>query len=377
MEDIKSTAVIIGAGPSGLAMAASLKHAGLDFVLLEKEDEMATTWKNHYDRLCLHTAKSESYLPFTKFDSELPEFVPRKDFVNYLEKYISTHQLKAQTACEVTRISKLDKFWKVESENDSWITPYVIVATGFCRIPNKFQVEGLQNSSLQIIPAQQYKNPNIPVQCSGKKVLVIGMGNSGAEIALDLAENNVGCSVSVRSTVNRIHRELFGRPSQLSSIMLSKFPKSIAYPISSLVQKLTVKDLSEYGLHSSSTPPLKQLFEEGKTPILDLGTGEMIRQGKIKVFPSIKKVNDKQVQFSNGLAEDFDVLIDATGYRNGLDSLIADWSPALERDQPNLKWKYTEHPGLYFLGFDARLNGQLRAIRIQSELITNEIFSQL
>ena len=376
MKETSTEVVIIGAGPAGLAAAATCSQAGIEYVLLEESNEFAKSWKNHYDRLCLHTAKSESYLPFKPFPKAWPEFVPRKDFVDYLEEYASDFSIEPQFNCSVRSVSSDKGRWMVQTQNEQWSCNQVIVATGFCRIPHRLKIPGLSESALEVIESGDYKNPEQPISLRVKKVLIVGMGNTGAEIALDLAENNVECAISVRGPVNRVRREIFGRPTQLSSIALSKLPQWMAFPMAKWVQQLSVPDLSEYGLALPGISPMQQLFEQGKTPVMDLGTGTMIRSGKIKIHPAIDRVEGNHIRFSDGSVRIFDAIVNATGYQNGLSSMIADWNPSMERDQPNLNWKYDELEGLYFIGFDARLNGQLRAIRLQAQWIASDIKSK-
>lgn len=365
--------LIIGAGPGGLAAAALLGKAGVEYRLIEKQNEIAYSWKNHYHRLALHTAKKESYLPGKPFSNEHPEFVPRQDFVNYLEEYAREYNIKAEFGVEVLSVEQLTDHCLVRTSSGEIQAEFVVVATGFCNKERNWKPAGFKEAEQQILKASDYRNVTTPLDLRDKRVLLIGMGNTGAEIALDLAENDVNVSLSVRGEVVRVYREFMGRPTQLSSIMLGKFPDPIAYSISSLVQKLTVKDLSEFGLRSRNISPLKQLFEEGKTPVMDLGTGEMIRNGRIRVFPGVKFLSGKEVHFTDGSMEEFDVIIPAIGYTNGLEDLIKPWPEELENDQPNIEWHYPQLPNIFFLGFDARMNGQLRGIRIQSEKLVNEI----
>jgi hypothetical protein len=116
-------------------------------------------------------------------------------------------------------------------------------------------------------------------------VLVVGMGNTGAEIALDLAEHGVSVALSVRSPVNIVHRDVLGRPTQQTSIMLARLPTPIGDALARLLCDVTVGDIGRYGLPRSRVSPLRQLREQGRTPVIDVGTLARIKSGEIGVFP--------------------------------------------------------------------------------------------
>src|SRR5947209_6706638 len=92
--DETTKVAIIGAGPAGLAVAACLRQAGQDFVMLEKEQQAATAWRRHYDRVHLHTTKRYSSLPFVPFPRDYPRYVPRHLVVEYLDAYAKRFDLE-------------------------------------------------------------------------------------------------------------------------------------------------------------------------------------------------------------------------------------------------------------------------------------------
>jgi cation diffusion facilitator CzcD-associated flavoprotein CzcO len=97
---------------------------------------------------------------------------------------------------------------------------------------------------------------------AGQRVLVVGLGNTGAEIALDLCEQGVQVALSVRSPVNIVHRDVLGRPTQRTSLMLARLPARLGDALGALLRDLTVGDLSRFGLRTAARSPLAQLREE-------------------------------------------------------------------------------------------------------------------
>src|SRR5690606_7596456 len=124
---------------------------------------------------------------------------------------------------------------------------------------------------------------------AGQRVLVVGMGNTGAEIALELADKGIPVSLAVRSPLNIVRRDVLGRPTQLTSIMLDRLPPRLGEPIARFLRDLTVGDLGRWGIATSPMSPLRQLRLEGRTPVIDIGTIAAIRRGEILVRPGIAR----------------------------------------------------------------------------------------
>ena len=221
----ESKTLIIGAGPAGLAIAARLKQAELLFEILEQSDKIASSWHNHYDRLHLHTVKAQSSLPFINFPDHYPQYVSRHQLVEYYEAYAEHFQLKPHFNTKVISVRKLNNYWHVVCENGkTFEVQNVVVATGINRIPKLPYWKGQDHFEGEIIHASKYKNPE---PYKNKKVLVVGMGNTGAEIALDLAEHQVEVDLCVRSEVVIVPRDFLGKSVQVRAQKLAKLPFNI------------------------------------------------------------------------------------------------------------------------------------------------------
>ncbi len=106
--------IIIGAGPSGLAMAARFKKAGLSYVLLEQADRVGSKWHQHYDRLHLHTVKELSCLPYLDFPDHYPQYISKFQLIEYFNSYIEKFEIKPEFNSTVISVKKLDGIWTVE-----------------------------------------------------------------------------------------------------------------------------------------------------------------------------------------------------------------------------------------------------------------------
>ena len=111
---ISTHTLIVGASAAGLASAACLQKEGIGFIILEKYPQIATNWRNYYDRLHLHTSKKWSALPFKKFDRSLPKYPARQDVVDYLDNYLEGLKIQPVYSCEVLSLRKEESNWIAE-----------------------------------------------------------------------------------------------------------------------------------------------------------------------------------------------------------------------------------------------------------------------
>ena len=368
------TTLIIGAGPAGLAMAGQLAQRGLPFTVLEASDHIGFSWRNYYDRLHLHTVKKYSELPHFPFPKDYPLYASRLQFVEYLERYAEHFKIKPLFSQPVSSIQQnADQTWEVKTKTDTFTADRVIMATGYNRVPNKPELPGQLNFRGIIWHSHEYRN-GAPFR--HENVLVVGMGNTGAELALDLLEYSAKPLISVRNPINIIRREVFGRPTQSIAILLSKLPDWLYDLIAGFSQRLTVGDVSAYGLGKPTHPPSYD-SRRGKTPVIDVGTLDQIKAGNITVVPGIKHINEKTVTFTDGRELPFEAIILATGYRPGLTALLGDALEAKipsERGYPKSLWfNNTALKNLYFLGFSVPTTGVLHTLTIDSERIAEHI----
>jgi indole-3-pyruvate monooxygenase len=370
--------LVIGAGPAGLATAACLAPLGLDVKLVDRALEQASSWRHHYERLHLHTVKSHSALPGLPFPDSAPRYVPREGVVEYLMAYAEHHGLRPELGHEVVAIEPAPPGtlarWSATTAGGGQrlAARHVVLATGANRKPSAPELPGQADFGGRILHSRSYRNA---APFAGQRVLVVGMGNTGAEIALDLVEHGVRTALSVRSPVNIVLRDVLGRPTQLSSIALSKLPATWGDALAVLLRNLTVGDLSRYGLHTASISPLRQLREEGRTPVIDVGTVRRIKAGDIQIYPGIQTLTPGGVRFVGGEEHPFDVVLLATGYDAALRELFSRTTLPLDaRGMPPDTVGEGALEGVYFVGFDVRQpGGLLRSIGPQAKAVAEHV----
>ena len=360
------SAVVVGAGPAGLASAACLKRRGIDPVVLESGPDLGHSWRNHYRRLHLHTVKAHSSLPGLPFPSRVPRYPSRDDVVAYLEAYAAHFGITPHTGETVRRITKAGSNLIVEISRDTYSAPIVIVATGLNRAANAEQLPDQSLFKGAAVHASRYVD-GLPY--AGQRVLVVGAGNTGAEIALDLAEHGATPTLSVRSPVNVVRRDFFGMPAQVTAIRTRWLPIAVADRIGSWLSRLAFGDLTRYGFPRPTMGAVSSIVLRGRIPIMDVGTIDAIKHGRIAVKPGVARLTKDGAVFTDGTATPFDAVIMATGYRPGLAGLVD--IPGVLRDDGSPKdWQGGGVcPGLYFVGYESPPTGLIREIARRAEAV--------
>ncbi|QJD80750.1 flavin-containing monooxygenase [Spirosoma rhododendri] len=365
--------LIIGAGPAGLAVAGELAHRNLPFTIIEASEYVGYSWRQHYDRLQLHTVKEYSALPHFPFPASYPTYPSRLQVVEYLEQYAAHFKIQPQFNQRVVSIRQATAGWIVQTQTDTFTAERVVVAAGYNRVPNIPDLPGQRNFRGIVWHSYEYRN-GAPFR--DENVLVVGMGNTGAELALDLLDYGARPVISVRGPVNVAQRDSFGRPTQPTAIFMSRFPNWFYDLVSGVSQRLTIGDLSPYGL-GKPTHPASYDIRRGKIPVIDVGTIDKIKSGEIRVVPAIEQVNARTVTFADGQELPFDAIVLATGYRPGLGDLLgADLSRRIlnERGYPKRLWfAEPDLRGLYFVGYTTSSAGILYGINREANSVTSHI----
>ncbi|XP_038699067.1 beta-adaptin-like protein A isoform X1 [Tripterygium wilfordii] len=317
--------VIVGAGPSGLAVAACLKEKGVPSVVLERSNCIASLWQlKTYDRLRLHLPKQFCELPLMGFPSDFPTYPTKQQFIDYLEAYATKFDIRPRFNETVSRAA-FDRtlgFWRVRSvglkgkKETEYVCRWLVVATGENAEAVVPEIEGMEEFGADIRHTSLYRSGE---EYRGKKVLVVGCGNSGMEVCLDLCNHNGSPSLVVRDTVHVLPREMLGKPTfGLSMWLLKWLPMRVVDGFLLVVSWLMLGDTARFGLVRPRLGPLQLKNLSGKTPVLDVGTLTKIKTGDIKVCPGVKQLKHHAVEFVDGRTDNFDAIILATGYKSNV-----------------------------------------------------------
>src|SRR3954466_4299852 len=369
----KCEVVVIGAGPAGLATAGALRHYGIGAVGLERDD-VGASWRRHYDRLHLHTVRWLSHLPGYKMPRRYGNWVARDDVVEYLEDYVQAHNLDVRTGVEVEGLERDGDEWRVRTNEGDFVAPRVVIATGYNRHQHLPEWPGMNTYTGDLIHSGNYKNSEA---YTGKTVLVVGTGNSGAEICVDLIEGGAKhVQLSVRTPPTVLLRDNNGVPGQAFGVLFRHMPVAMMDRAWPLIQKTAVGDLSEHGLPLPPPGAYSKFLRDDVTPILDVGLVEMLKQRKVEIVAAVESFDGPDVVLTDGRRIQPDAVIAGTGFKRGLEPLVGDLG-LIERakGRPIVHGAETHPnaPGIHFIGYTNPISGMFREIAIDAKRIAKTI----
>jgi putative flavoprotein involved in K+ transport len=365
--------VVVGAGPAGLATGAMLRREGLEPLLVDRAASVGSTWRGHYDRLHLHTIRSMSGLPGLPMPRRYGRFVAREDVVAYLERYSRHHRLRLRLGTEVRRIDRRDGVWRLASSAGPLDTPYVVVATGYNHTPELPDWPGRDGFSGDLVHATRYRNPR---PYAGRDVLVVGAGNTGAEIAVDLVEGGARrVRMAVRTPPNIVRRQVGVLPAQAVSVAVRHLPPPVVDRLIRTVQRVSVPDLAAYGLPRPDEGVYSRLLRDDAIPILDVGLVDAVRGGQVEVVAAVAGFDSGAVVLADGSRIAPDAVIVAVGYRRGLEPLVGHLGVLTPDGRPAVRGARTHlrAPGIWFTGFTNPISGMLREIAIDARGIARAV----
>ncbi|KAI3798893.1 hypothetical protein L1987_34177 [Smallanthus sonchifolius] len=293
--------LIVGAGSSGLAVAACRSQRGVPFLILEKENCIASLLRlRSYDSLKLHLPKKYCQLPQMPFPKEYPVYPTKQQFLSYLDSYAKHFSIHPMFRYEVKSAdyNAVMGVWRVVANGSEYLCRWLAVATGDDANPAVPGIDGLTSFGGKMMHTSDYKDGT---EFRGRKVLVVGCGNSGMEISLNLYRNGARMHI--------LPRDILGRSSFGIAVGLLKlFPLRLVDWFLILSSRLLLGDTRRVGIIRPEDGPLKHKNTTGKTPVLD-------------VVGEVQRFTSNGVEFMDGKVEEFDSVILATGYTGN----VASW----------------------------------------------------
>uniref|UniRef100_A0ACD5UZ01 Uncharacterized protein n=1 Tax=Avena sativa TaxID=4498 RepID=A0ACD5UZ01_AVESA len=370
--------IVVGAGPAGLSVAACLRERGVPSVVLDRADCVASLWQHRtYDRLRLHLPKHFCELPGMPFPDSYPEYPTKSQFVCYLEAYTARFDVLPRFNTSVTsaRYDDAAGLWRVQAENAAgvvtqYIGRWLVVATGENAERVLPKIDGIKDFCGPVSHVSEYKS-GAPYR--GKQVLVVGCGNSGMEVCLDLCDHNALPAMVVRDSVHVLPREMLGVATFSVAVFLLRFlPLWMVDRILLLLAWLFLGNLDKLGIRRPSGGPLALKNTRGRTPVLDIGALARIRSGDIQVVPGIRRFFCDGAELVDGRRVTADAVIMATGYHSNVPQWLKGCDFFTQEGYPRLPfpdgWK--GQSGLYSVGFTRRgLSGvSLDAVKVAQHI---------
>uniref|UniRef100_M8CGG5 indole-3-pyruvate monooxygenase n=1 Tax=Aegilops tauschii TaxID=37682 RepID=M8CGG5_AEGTA len=296
--------LIVGAGPAGLATASCLSQFSIPYVIVDRESCSTSLWRYRtYDRLKLHLAKEFCELPHMSYPLDAPTYIPKTLFVQYLDDYVERFNIKPKylTSVESSTFDNDEKCWSIVAHDMAKSTivrftaKFFVMASGENSAENIPMIPGLQSFPGDVIHSSSYKSGK---SYSGMNVLVVGFGNSGMEIAYDLA-------------IHIMTKELI----RLGMTLARRLPLNL---VDNLVMaaNLIFGDLSRYGIRRPKMGPMILKSETGRSAVIDVGTVGLIKKGIINVQGSTSKIMGDIVEFQCRKKISFDAIVFASGYKS-------------------------------------------------------------
>jgi putative flavoprotein involved in K+ transport len=370
---IQRDAAVIGAGPAGLATAAMLRKHGVDAVVVDRAPAVGASWRGHYDRLHLHTVRWLSDLPGLRFPRKHGRWVSRDGVIEYLERYAEHHKLDLMLDTDVSGLERRNGGWVLSTQGEDLQVGQVVVATGYNNTPFMPDYPGIEGFEGELVHASRYRNAG-PYR--DRDVLVVGSGNTGAEIAVDLGEGGARRGrLAVRTPPNIVRRQVGGTPNQVMAVALRNLPPRFVDSFVRVAQRATIGDLTPYGLPKPERGVYTRVIEDDVIPIIDVGLIDSVKSGQVEIVGALLGFDGAEVILADHSRTQPDAVIVATGYRRALEPLVGKLGVLGPKGKPTVHGPNTHPnaPGLYFTGFTNPISGMFRELKIDARRIARAV----
>ncbi len=322
--DRGDTVCVIGAGPSGLTAIKNLKEAGFGVDCYERETSVGGGWNHRHDRSptygSTHLISSKPFTQFPDFPmpDDWPDYPKHTQLLQYFEHYADHFELRPHIwfGSEVAKVEPADQDrWDVTTRSTGGyggerIHRYaaVVIANGHNWHPRMPDYEGLADYRGQLIHSSSYKDA---AQLRGRKVLVVGAGNTGCDIAVEAAQQAARCWHSTRRGYWYSPKYALGRPTdQVNDLLLwLRLPLRLRQRLAARAIASTVGDVTRFGLPA----PDHKVYESH--PIVNSLLVYYLGHGAIQPVPDIKQFHRNSVELSDGSEIEPDLVVMATGYQ--------------------------------------------------------------
>jgi cation diffusion facilitator CzcD-associated flavoprotein CzcO len=347
--------VIVGAGSAGLSAALCLADLSVKSVLLDRGDRVGASWAGRYDRLRLNTGRHVSHLPKRPYAKGTPLFPSRDDVLAHLAEHADARGIELRLDTPVERVvRRKPSGWGVVTPEGIIGAAHVVVATGYANMPFLPDWPGVASFTGAVRHSATYRNAE---PFAGKKVMVVGAGSSGMEIAHDVATGGAAkVWLSVRTPPNLLPRMgPAGRSNDVLSRPLFHLPPGLADAISRRARLAAFGDLTDVGLPIPEEGPFTRAHRLHVAPsLVDQEVVDAIRDGSVEVVGALTAFEGSSAVLADGTRVDADVVIAATGYRCGLEPLVGHLGVLTAAGVPTAGGDVSAETGLWFLGLLSR-----------------------
>jgi cation diffusion facilitator CzcD-associated flavoprotein CzcO len=367
-------ALVIGAGVAGLSTAVELGRRGVGALVLERSDDVGSSWRGRYDGLRLNTYRRLSSPLHSRMPRSAGRWPSREALVEHLREYARRERVEIEFGTSVARVDRAAAGgFVLETSRGPLSARHVIVATGYDHAPRIPEWPGLESFEGELIHAREYRSP---APFAGRDALVVGAGNTGTEIAVQLKEAGAPrVRMAVRTPPNLVPIELFGVPITYLARAAEMAPEPLVNLIGRGLRRYAVGDLTPFGLPPGPYGIGSELRVKGLGPVVDRGIGAAVRTGRVEVVAAVDSFDGAEVVLADDRRISPEVVIAATGYRMGLEPLVGHLGVLLPSGKPRYLRGEPDPaaPGLHFNGYWLPMSGELPAMRRTTRRIGAEI----
>ena len=369
----RQNAIVIGAGLSGLAAAHALAQRGVPVTILEASNRVADPWRARHPQLRLNIHRHFAAMPGRRSPVSDGPFLRRDTVVKFLEGYACDLEVPIRFQVSVTGIERAGPRWRLVTDGEAYECDHVIFATGRDRIPHIPGWKGRERFNGELIHAADLGDVS---RFDGRRVLVVGAGNSGGDVLNHLAQQRPAqVLISVRHGPAIVPTRVLGFPLHRAASLFAALPVSVLDPAFRLMQRLFFGNLARYGLTSHPDGGGTRLLRDGVAFAMDDGFVAAIRTGRFRVAGDIAGFDQDMVEFADGNSYQPDTVICATGYRTGLEPLLGHL-PVLDKTGVPLHPSGEpdpDHQGLWFIGYRPGFHGYFHAAAASARQIADGI----
>jgi putative flavoprotein involved in K+ transport len=380
MSELTGDVLVIGAGPAGIASAYYLERANISYTVVERAPIAGSTWANLYASLRQNTASFVSHLPGKRMPLRYGIYATGKQFYEYLRQYVEQHKFRICYGIEVLRVAPQGSGWGVETSTGAAWFPVVIVASGRFGKPYLPDIPGREDFKGEVLHARDFCRPE---PFAGMRVLVVGSGPSGVDIALELmATAALPVLLSIRSDIVIARRYPYGLPDTWWQMLARALvPQRWRAPVLNKIVYQSYRDLKQLGLPLA---PNRTDRKGSSAPVRGRQVIDAIQAGKVKPVAGLARFEPKGVELMDGSHYEIDTVVLSTGYRPAVDYLDIEYEPDIDgwprRTSDEIEDGSTEvlgYPGLYLVGRFYRGLGPLHNIRHEAQTAVEQIRERL
>ncbi|MCV3210302.1 NAD(P)/FAD-dependent oxidoreductase [Mesorhizobium sp. YC-39] len=369
-------AIVIGAGAAGLAAAHALIKAGVPTIILEKESRLAEPWHRRHEQLHLNTHRDLSALPGAGYPAGTPAFPARTAVIRHLNDFSQAHSLPVEFGVAVEEIAFKRDHWIVQTNTGPRLARHVVVATGRDRQPFIPEWKGAGDFAGRIIHSADFGRAK---NYAGKKVLVVGAGNSGFDVLNHLANIETrNMWLSARNGPSILPKRIGKIAVHRLSPFMARLPLWLADAVMATTQRLVFGDLTKFGMPKAPSGGASRLTSDYTAIAADEGAVRAIKAGKIAVVPAVREFIRDGVILGDGKMIAPDIVIAATGYRTGLEQMVGGLGVLDGKGVPLFNGGEADPklPGLWFTGMRPSIRGCFANASIQAKAIAQQIVGQ-